>query len=94
MGAKTIKPGEAAEPIPSDLNIPDNYVQHTLRTVEPLPPITLSNVFQELNRLTASLLILSPLIGLYGAYKTPLCWQTGVWAVMYYFITGLGMSFS
>jgi stearoyl-CoA desaturase (delta-9 desaturase) len=29
--------------VPADMNIPDNYVQHTLETTKPLPPVTLQN---------------------------------------------------
>jgi len=90
MGAKTMK---AEAETPSDLNIPDNYVQHTLQNTKPKPPITLSNLYKELNYLTCSILILNPIFGLIGASRTSLQWQTAVWAVIYYFVTGLGMFF-
>jgi len=87
MGAQAAKPDPDT---PSDLNIPDNYVAQTLQNTKPLPPITLRNLHKELNYLTCALLLLNPILGLVGASRTSLQWQTAVWAVIYYFITGLG----
>jgi len=87
MGAQAAKPDPDT---PSDLNIPDNYVAQTLQNTKPLPSITLRNLHKELNYLTCALLLLNPILGLVGASRTSLQWKTAVWAVIYYFITGLG----
>ncbi|PBK77537.1 delta 9-fatty acid desaturase protein [Armillaria solidipes] len=78
--------------VPIDLNIPDNYVQHTLTTTKPLPPITLSNILNEINWLSFIILTSTPIMGVIGAYYTSLRWETAIWAVVYYFITGLGIT--
>ncbi len=78
--------------VPIDLNIPDNYVQHTLTTTKPLPPISLSNILNEINWLSFIILTSTPIMGVIGAYYTKLRWETAIWAVVYYFITGLGIT--
>ncbi|TRM59538.1 hypothetical protein BD626DRAFT_550141 [Schizophyllum amplum] len=77
---------------PSDLNIPDNYVQHTLKTVKALPPVTWSNLLQNLNWISLGLLTATPLIGIWGMFTTPLRWETAVFSVFWYFVTGLGIT--
>ena len=81
------------EHIPADANIPDNYVSYTLKHQKPLPPVTWENLLQNLNWLHVGILGLTPLLGFIGACYTPLRWQTAVWAVVYYYMTGLGLSF-
>lgn len=78
---------------PADLNIPDNYVSYTLRNQKPLPPVQWRNLHKELNYISFAVLTLTPTIALFGAFTTKLQWQTAVWSVIYYFITGLGTSF-
>ncbi|PBL01321.1 hypothetical protein ARMGADRAFT_1007324 [Armillaria gallica] len=78
--------------VPIDLNIPDNYVQHTLTTTKPLPPITLSNILNEINWLSFIILTSTPIMGVIGACYTKLRWETAVWAIAYYFITALGIT--
>lgn len=75
---------------PADINIPDNYVAYTLKNQKALPPVTWENLFQELNYLSLSILTITPAIAIYGAFTTELKWQTGLFAVFYYFVTGLG----
>jgi stearoyl-CoA desaturase (Delta-9 desaturase) len=77
---------------PADANLPDNYVEHMLKTVKPLPPITIHNWWKELNYLTATILTVVPLLSIYGLCTTTLIWKTAVWAVAYYFFTGLGIT--
>ncbi|KAF9014339.1 hypothetical protein BDQ17DRAFT_1270530 [Cyathus striatus] len=77
---------------PIDLHIPDNYVTHTLKTEKPLPPITLVNVHKEINWLSLSIIIGTPIMGIVGTLYTPLRWETFVFAVFYYFVTGLGIT--
>jgi stearoyl-CoA desaturase (delta-9 desaturase) len=47
---------------------------------------------QRLNWLHVPLLLLTPVIALYGILKYPFVWQTWVFAVAYYFFTGLGIT--
>lgn len=77
--------------IPSDINIIDDYVSHTLRTQKPLPPIGWHNWWKELNWVSLPILTITPMIALWGAFNVKLRWETLVWSVIYYFITGLGM---
>ncbi|KAL1741243.1 hypothetical protein HDZ31DRAFT_67130 [Schizophyllum fasciatum] len=77
---------------PSDLNIPDNYVQHTLKTTKPLPPVTPANLLQNINWISFTLLTATPLIGAWGAFTTELRWETAAFAVFWYFVTGLGIT--
>ena len=76
--------------IPADLNIPDNYVDYTLKNTRPLPPVTWNNWWKELNYLSLAILTIAPSISLYGAYTTKLRWETAIFAIFYYFVTGLG----
>lgn len=78
--------------IPADLNIPDNYVQHTLKTTKELPPFQWNNILNELNYLNCAILTITPLVGLVGAMYTPLKLKTAVFAVVYYYLTGLGIT--
>ncbi|CAB5375913.1 stearic acid desaturase [Rhizophagus irregularis] len=55
-------------------------------------PITWSNWYKHINWLHTPLLIGIPAIGLYGAFTTKLTVYTAIWAVIYYFITGLGIT--
>jgi len=55
-------------------------------------PITKSNWWKHVNWLNVTLIIGMPLMGVVAAFWTPLKWQTAVWAVFYYFCTGLGIT--
>ena len=79
-----------SEDQPADLHVPDNYVEHTLRTQKARPDITWSNVLQELNYLSLSIVTITPALAIYGAFTTELNRKTAIWSVIYYFITGLG----
>jgi len=80
------------QPAASAVSIPDNYVQHTLATTKPLPPITLHNWWRELNYKNCAVVVGTPLIALYGGFTTSLQWKTFLFAVFWYFITGLGIT--
>lgn len=56
------------------------------KTLEQLP------LLKRLNWLHVPLLILTPLIGLYGIFTTPWNAKTYAFAVAYYFFTGLGIT--
>ena len=77
---------------PIDIDIPDNYVSWTLKNQKARPPITWDNWWKELNYLSLSILTITPAIAIYGALTQPLRWQTAVFSVFYYFVTGLGES--
>ena len=79
-----------AEEQPEDINIPDNYVAYTIKNQKTLPPITWDNWWKELNYLSLAILTITPSIAIYGAFTTKLRWETAVFAVFYYFLTGLG----
>ncbi|KAF8345334.1 delta 9-fatty acid desaturase protein [Amanita rubescens] len=78
--------------IPIDINIPDNYVEHTLKSTKPLPPITWDNWFKEINWLSFTILTVTPFIGIVGAYLVKLRWETFLFSIFYYYVTGLGIT--
>ncbi|KAG2152664.1 uncharacterized protein EDB93DRAFT_1327608 [Suillus bovinus] len=80
------------EHVPADANIPDNYVSYTLKHQKSLPPITWDNWYTELNWLHVAILAGTPVVGLVGAYYTRLQWATAIWSVVYYYMTGLGIT--
>lgn len=93
-GPKSVDPTQfARDPVHPlvDANIPDNYVSYTLKHQKVLPPVTWENLLQNLNWLNVGILGLTPLLGFTGAYYTRLRWETAVWAVVYYYMTGFGM---
>ena len=50
----------------ADDNIPPNYVQHTLTTVKPLPPIQWKNILNEINWVSFLALTVVPILAIYG----------------------------
>ena len=77
---------------PIDLNIPDNYVAYTLRNSKPRPPVTWSNLLQELNYISLLVLTVTPTIAIVGALNVQLKTSNAIFAVLYYFFTGLGIT--
>jgi stearoyl-CoA desaturase (Delta-9 desaturase) len=90
LGASRVEKDLQQAELPADLNIPDNYVDYTLKNTKALPPITWNNLWENLNHLSLAVLIITPSIALYGALTTKLRWQTAAFSVFYYFVTGLG----
>ena len=76
--------------VPIDINIPDNYVEHTLKTTRPLPPISWENWYKEINWLSFTILTLTPVMGVIGAFFVKLRWETFLFSIFYYYVTGLG----
>ncbi|KAH8917053.1 hypothetical protein BT69DRAFT_1355059 [Atractiella rhizophila] len=74
-----------------DRALPDSYVQRALRT-KPLPPITWNNWWKEINVVSTTALTVVPLLAIYGALTTPIQLKTFIWAIVYYFYTGLGIT--
>lgn len=54
--------------------------------------MTKKNWYKHVNWLNVFLIVGIPLLGCIQAFWTPLYWQTAVWAVAYYFMTGLGIT--
>lgn len=78
--------------VPIDINIPDNYVQHTLKTQKELPPIGWHNWWKEISWVSTTVLTVTPTIAIVGAFYASLQWKTALFAVFYYFVTGLGIT--
>lgn len=55
-------------------------------------PITLGNLWQHINKLNITLIVLVPMLGVWAAFYTPLRTQTLCWAILYYFWTGFGIT--
>ncbi|CAG8446765.1 11145_t:CDS:2 [Diversispora eburnea] len=55
-------------------------------------PITWENWYKHINWLHTPLLTSLPLISIYGFYTTEIQSKTAIWAIIYYFITGLGIT--
>ncbi|BFZ53822.1 stearoyl-CoA 9-desaturase [Savitreella phatthalungensis] len=55
-------------------------------------PWTATNWYQHLNWINIPILVVVPAIGIYGAFTTQLQLKTAIWAVIYYFCTGLGIT--
>lgn len=55
-------------------------------------PITKKNWYKHVNWLNVVLIVGIPLFGCIQAIWTPVYWKTAVWAVIYYFMTGLGIT--
>ncbi|KAI5845394.1 delta-9 fatty acid desaturase [Tricharina praecox] len=55
-------------------------------------PMTMKNWWKHLNLLNTYLIIFVPMLGLWGAYYTPLSWPTLIWSIVYYYNTGLGIT--
>lgn len=78
--------------LPADIDIPDNYVAYTLAHQKSLPPFQWRNWRTEISWISFFLLTLTPLIGIVGAYYTPLQPKTLLFAIFYYYLTGLGIT--
>ena len=55
-------------------------------------PLTRKNWYKHVNWLNVVLIVGIPIAGLVTSIWTPLKWQTAVWAIIYYFATGLGIT--
>ena len=77
--------------LPDFTTAPDNASQEEqLHIID--QPWTLSNWHKHLNWLHVVILVGVPLLGLYGWMTTEMQSKTLVWAVIYYFMTGLGIT--
>ncbi|CAK5272212.1 unnamed protein product [Mycena citricolor] len=90
----SVYPRKASPPMADPVDIPEieNYVSHTLKTTKPLPPITWSNLLNELNWLNVAILTVTPVMSIIGVCTTRLRWETALFSVFYYYFTGLGIT--
>ncbi|KAL4077458.1 delta 9-fatty acid desaturase protein [Scleroderma citrinum] len=71
---------------------PKDYVSFLLAQENPRPPITWNNWWSEVYWGRVVVLIVMPLCSLVAAYHTPLCTKTTIWMVVYYFMSGMGIT--
>ncbi len=76
----------------ADANIPDDYVSRVLATEKPLPPVQLKNILSEIQWVSFLALTVTPILGIYGLFTTSFNKYTFAWSVVYYFMTGLGIT--
>ena len=55
-------------------------------------PVTLQNWYKHINWFTTTLVILVPAYGLFAIPYVPLQLKTAIWSVVYYFLTGFGIT--
>lgn len=63
-----------------------------LAPLQPLPPITCSTLFQNIQWVSFLALTVTPSIAIYGICTTDWQLKTAVWSLVYYFMTGLGIT--
>ena len=80
---KTMKPEDLKE-------VPSNYVSHILETEAPLPPVQWKNLHKELYYLGCSVILIPPIIGIYGALHTPLRRETFWFGLFWMHVIGTG----
>ena len=83
----SLSPNPTATPSIPD---PDKYVDKLLRKAEHLPPITWSNWHKEIRWFNLSVIVIAPLVALYGALTTYLEAGTFWFCVLYYVFNMIG----
>jgi hypothetical protein len=78
---------------PSGTPVSDRYVDRLLRNAEPLPPITRLNWYKEIRWFNLSVIVITPLVALYGAATTRLDVRTFWFCVFYYVFNMIGEPF-
>ncbi|EMR09776.1 hypothetical protein PNEG_01960 [Pneumocystis murina B123] len=58
----------------------------------PDEPLSLKNWYRKINWINSILLIVPPILGIYGFFTTPLKLNTFIWSLIYYFMTGFGIT--
>jgi stearoyl-CoA desaturase (delta-9 desaturase) len=64
---------------PSDVNIPDNYVSHTIANQKFLPPVTWSNLIWNIQWISFLALTITPALTIYGICTTNYNRNTAIW---------------
>ncbi|ETW75928.1 hypothetical protein HETIRDRAFT_422558 [Heterobasidion irregulare TC 32-1] len=75
-----------------EFEVPDNFVNYTLKKSKALPPISWNNWWRELNYLNLAVVGFPHVVMLYGLFTTKLRWQTALLGILYYLFTGLGIT--
>lgn len=55
-------------------------------------PMTWGNMHKHINWLNTTFILIVPLIGIISSYWVPVRLYTAIWALVYYFNTGLGIT--
>lgn len=55
-------------------------------------PVTLKNWYKHIDWVNVTFVAIIPFFGLIAAFSTPLLWKTAAWTLLYYFLTGLGIT--
>jgi stearoyl-CoA desaturase (delta-9 desaturase) len=74
------------------LDIPDNYVSATIAKQKYLPPVTWKNLIYNIQWISFLAITVTPSIAIYGMLTTPYNRNTVIWSIVYYYITGLGIT--
>lgn len=83
-------PNSTATPFMPHSDKSDKYVDKLLSKAEPLPPITWSNWHKEIRWFNLSVIVITPLVALYGALTTHLETRTFWFCVLYYVFNMIG----
>lgn len=75
-----------------DIDIPDNYVSATIQKQKYLPPVTWSNLIRNIQWISLLAITVTPAVAVYGVFTTPAHQKTIIWSIVYYYITGLGIT--
>lgn len=65
---------------PSDADIPDNYVSHTIQKQKYLPPVTWKNLIWNIQWISFLALTITPAVTIYGLFTVPYNRNTAIWA--------------
>lgn len=87
-GIHPIKPTDT----PTDLDVPDNYVSATIAKQKYLPPVTWSNLIYNIQWISFLAITVTPSLAIYGMFTTSYNRNTLIWSIIYYYITGLGIT--
>ena len=71
----------------------DKYADKFLRSAQPSPPIAWSNWYRQVRWFNLSVIVITPLVALYGAATTHLDPRTFSFCVLYYVFNMIGGSF-
>lgn len=70
----------------------DNQTAADAKDMALRPDLTIWNFYKYLNVVSVSVLTLTPILAIYGAFTTKLTMATAIWSVLYYLFTGLGIT--
>lgn len=85
-------PVNTIDPESEHFVVSQNYVTRTVDNMTMLPPITWKNLLSNIQWISFTALTVPPAMALYGLFTLELNRKTIIWAVIYYFMTGLGIT--